>query len=361
MDIDKLEVNEDKFYNNIKYKIIRERLFLGGLSIFVVGSFFVNLFTYDLKKNRNENIFSEGRVVIDGDSQEEIINILEDELDVEIPASLYDDYLLLNAIYLNNNLSDNEKDILYSLINIIEGNPYIDKEEAYYSLLNVDINNVERPENVAEEVVACYDYNNIDISIYEDNDRENVLRHEGIHCIICNDKNKKLPNVIVEGVTELLNNEYFYVSQDVKDKYYFREKAFVKILCEIVGAEKVLEAYTTGDMDLIYDELENITGTKREAHDAIDLVEKVCNYYQGDEYSCSDEEISLVKEIFDNYMTEKINNDEQDIDGVDRYQYNFDIFYEKPVKSNIKFSNLRARYFNIDKSEQSIGNKRLIK
>ena len=188
-------------------------------------------------------------------------------------------YLLLNAIHCNENLTDDEKDFCCGFIDMFNDNPYLDKERVYHSLLNLDISYKNRPYIYDDSVEGVYIDKFKSIGIFVDDPDKAVLGHEVIHCICANDG--CLPTFFVEGMTELLANEYFSDSPFIEFKNYPFEIYAVKMLCDTAGSDVVLKAYTTGDMNLIYEALASYSGTVDDAKKAIGIFEKLFLFLDG--------------------------------------------------------------------------------
>ena len=188
-------------------------------------------------------------------------------------------YLLLNAIHCNDNLTDDEKEFCCGFIDMFNDNPYLDKERVYHSLLNLDISYKNRPYIYDDSVEGVYIDKFKSIGIFVDDPDKAVLGHEVIHCICANDG--CLPTFFVEGMTELLANEYFSDSPFIEFKNYPFEIYAVKMLCDTAGSDVVLEAYTTGNMNLIYEALASYSGTVEDAKKAIGIFEKLFLFLDG--------------------------------------------------------------------------------
>ena len=188
-------------------------------------------------------------------------------------------YLLLNAIQCNDNLTCDEKEFCCGFIDMFNDNPYLDKERVYHSLLNLDISYKNRPYIYDDNVEGVYIDKFKSIGIFVDDPDKAVLGHEVIHCICANDG--CLPTFFVEGMTELLANEYFSDSPFIEFKTYRFEIYAVKMLCDTAGSDVVLKAYTTGDMNLVYDALASYSGTVDDAKKAIGIFEKLFLFLDG--------------------------------------------------------------------------------
>lgn len=207
--------------------------------------------------NDKSNLYEDSKLVASSEEVDRIVENLEDVLDVEICEEEVDEYCLLNAILLNKNLSDSDKEFFYKYIDLFLDNPYLNKEDVYYSLLNLDISYMERPMNVSENVAGDFDNRKKFIRIFYDNVRRTTLAHEGVHCLYYNDKTSSLPTYFVEGMTELLANEYFDNNPLVEVNSYCFEVACCKLLCELTSPDIVLKSFTLGDMSFIISDMAN--------------------------------------------------------------------------------------------------------
>ena len=229
-----------------------------------------------------DNIYSGNNLAISSQEVEDIVSNLEKVLGVSICEDSYDSYCLLNAIYDNPNLSDSEKDIFYKVISLVEDNPYIDKEHAYKSLLNVDVLYKRRPFSIENDIEGMYIHKYESIGIFEDDPDNRILIHEIIHCIFANVNTENLPDYFSEGVTELLANEYFSDKPFVELMNYPFEIAMVKMLCEVTSPDVVLKAYSTGDMDVIAEDIARYTDDIDGARKALEMFDYTIRRFKGD-------------------------------------------------------------------------------
>lgn len=218
-----------------------------------------------------DNIYNDRTLTITEEEKEALMNSLESELGYDVAAEKEDDYLLLSAIMENNNLSEDEKAYFYDFGEMFYENPYLDREKAYHNLKNVSINyNATRDYN-EWYVSGSYDYKNNEIKIFDDS--EAVRGHEIIHCIF-NVRPEHLDNYFIEGMTELLYNEYFEDIPFVEVNSYPFEISAVKMLCDVCGSDVVLKAYSESSMKPIIDELANYSSREDAKHN-LDLLNDV--------------------------------------------------------------------------------------
>ncbi len=245
--------------------------FLGFSFFSIVCSIFLLIKNYE----ENKNVFSNREVVIDADKVDDICDDLEEELGISIPEEENEDYLVLSAIQKNSHLSKEEKEDCYGIIPIIEDNPYLNKENAYQSLKELCIKHMNRPKGTENEVLGEYLFFDYQINIYDEDIKKTTFFHELTHCIYGSmDHLINLPRFLKEGMTELLTCEYFFEDTYYKPSTYFGEVLATKMLCEVVGENTVLESFSTGNMNPIYQRLATLSNsTTKEAKENIDKLD----------------------------------------------------------------------------------------
>lgn len=262
------EIRHKKYYS-LKLKQRRKREFidklvartvLGVSGVLVTLITFLYFATFSLKdKEKNEeNLFANRGVIASEEEVDLICSSLEKELGISIPEEEQDDYLLLHAIKENKYLSESDKELFYQFADIFEENPYLNKEEVYCSLLNVDVSRKLKPFYIDDDTAGIHSSNYETIGIF-DEEEQDVIMHEGVHTIFSSGQEDTLLRFFDEGMTELLSKEYYTKDPFVVDRYFY-EVTLVKMLCEIVGSDLVLQSYTTGNMKIIYSELANYGG-----------------------------------------------------------------------------------------------------
>ena len=166
---------------------------------------------------------------------------------------------LEDVVFENSHLDEDEKELLLEFQQIIDDNPYLDKNEVYKNLSDINII-YQSKESGDSTVIGMYYPNKNQIRIINDDWNHSVLIHELIHCIYSNQDNRSLPVFFQEGVTELIANEYFSDNPFLEIDSYPFEVTMVKMLCEMVGEDTVLEVYTTGDEELLIRKLSKEMG-----------------------------------------------------------------------------------------------------
>ena len=360
-DSDNTDITEETLEDNNfrkKYRLFQRMcIFLNALIL--CGCIYINHFTYNPSEREllDDNLFSGRDIIVEQDELDDIISVLEDELNISIPLEDADDYYLFDAVMKNTNLNDSEKMFFYKYIDIIKDNPYLDKEEAYRSLLNVDISYKNRPIWYDKTVQGVYIHDCESIGIFNDDEEKSTLAHEIIHCIYCNDKTVNLPKYFKEGMTELLTNEYFSDSPFVELENYPFEIAAVKMLCELTSSDTVLKAFSLGDMNIIANGIACVTGDLDGAVKALEMLDYAFLRYndelKGDDVIISDPNdiINQFIPTFRECITSKYEeNDRRRIS----YFYNeilfVNIFYEEPYECYVddlrEFGSDHKAYFS---------------
>ena len=261
--------------NKENFKTIRN-IILTGAAVTIITNSGIKMV---LNRDYVHNIYNSKNLKVSELEKEELFKMLEEESGLE---NLNDERdLILTAVIDNPNLTEEEKQIIYKLVDIIEDNPYINKKTAYANLKNLDIQHVDRDENVSDDINGEYLPISNEINIYAEDDDHSVLIHEIIHCIFTNSHSYVLPRYLSEGTTELLVDEYFTDTPFVEENCYPYEIAMVKILCEMVGPDVVLETYSTGDMSIICNKLTEVMDEDT-AKSYLDLLNKMFEDYNSE-------------------------------------------------------------------------------
>lgn len=248
--------------------------------------------------------------------------------------SSWEDYYLLTAILENENLNAYEKQYLYRAYEVIQDNPYLNQQDVYARLKTLDVSRKdqeakkEKRRILSDEMVlavASYRINLNHITFYDyENIEASIITHEMFHVLYpCS----KLPRPFGEGFAELLNIEYDYdLFEDKNTNTYFQEMAYVKILCEVLGSDKVLYIASYNDDVLLEKELfqvfENKASVKRwmdvdkiTDDNLFDYYEDLVFLIEKNEYSEEKQEtlVSLYYQLLfgkENSTTHKYFNDE---------------------------------------------------
>lgn len=318
------------------------------IGIFLIGAPIV----VNKLSNKYSTPYSNDQIKLSEKEINEIKETLLPELIERVPSSKLtdeniDNYFLLNAIYENDQLDEEIKNYFYDLLPIIEENSYLNKKGSYITLNDLEYIQKEKPEEVEENVLAQFlpVDNLIEYFYSKNNDLQYniyLLHHESIHAVF--DQNpplyfhlKDTEKSLKEGITELLNREYlgndpYSMYNGVYDNYnyiYIPNIISVKLLCDLIGSDKVLEAYTKGDQNIIYEALENIKGTKKEAETFIKNLDDILYTFAKNNYKTlkRNPEIENTINQFREYQNEliKINKDKIKIKDQLIFDYNLTI------------------------------------
>ena len=225
------------------------------------------------------------------------------------------------SIFNNKNLTEEQQLEIFNLLPLLSDNENINKESFYNTLENLKIKYINRPDYMEDTITGTYFFPLHNISIYvseEDDKNDEILNHEKIHSLYTNIKNFTIPHFLCEGMTELLKNEYFSNHPFSELYSYIYETTFVKLICELVGSDIVLEAYTTGNTNLIYDKLDSIYGSPGDSESIISKIDEILDKYYDFDYSFSKEELKNLIIDLEKYF---IDTESEKLDGLTSYGY----------------------------------------
>ena len=173
----------------------------------------------------------------------------------ESDAFSKNDFDILNEININKNIGKNEKYLFNNIYLSIKNIPYIDKDSAFNNISKLNILFTDRPKNIDEKIKGLYSDADKTIRIFQDanNYSKDILIHEFIHVLFSNNNN--LDKYLIEGVTEILTNEYFSSNPYLEVKTYPFEVAVTKLLCELTDGDTILKTYSTGDISVLLNKL----------------------------------------------------------------------------------------------------------
>ena len=266
--------------------------------IYMVSNYFYG--EKNLSNNTDDDL-KYSYVSMQEDDIEETISKLEKEFNITVDDDHKDELLFLNSIYENSNLSDKQKDVLYGIYSILDDVKNIDRENAYRALSNVEVFYTTKGDNVAFNVLGDYNYKNNRINIYSEDVEYKILVHEMLHAIFTSNKTVDLPDAFSEGMIELLANEYFSSDPFVEELSYPYEVSFVKMLCEVIDPETVIDSLCNGDFNTITDKLDKYNTTNYSSSEILDCFFKASdtvkngNIVNDDNYS---KKFALMKNIY---------------------------------------------------------------
>ena len=175
--------------------------------------------------------------------------------------------LLLNAVIDNNKLSEEERELCYSMVPFYLDYDNLNRKSIYERLSNLDIiySNKEIKVNATDTKGATY-YPDKNIIICRDK-RNIVLKHELFHVSM---PMTNFPKALREGLVSKLTKEYFYYNSDVSLPSTYREyMALINSLTYIVDSDTLIEVASFNDLEkfkevllskgsIMEDELNNI-------------------------------------------------------------------------------------------------------
>lgn len=310
-------------------------------AIIICCSIYLNSNTYHPVEHEiiDDNIYSRNSFICTEDEKERIKCDLEERFGVTITDD--SSYYLLHAVLNNPNLSEEEKEFFCGYVDLLNENPYLNREQAYRSLLNVKVDYTKRPRFIDEDVNGVYISKYESIGIFHDDTDRSTLAHEAVHCIYCNDETCKLPTYFKEGMTELLTNEYFSDYPYLETDTYPFEIAMIKMMCLATSSDCVLEAFSTGNMDVVAQKLAENTGFSFE--DSSRVIEQIDDFFikyrNGKLSSDRDKNIKLLNDFIYLFRLSTENRYSPEDDERISYYYNellfINVLDETPYESYI--------------------------
>ena len=192
-----------------------------------------------------------------------------------------DHKIIMSYIDKNTRLSNEDKEFILSMNHFFEENEkYFNMSEIKKNLINLRIiydkdnqENHKMSNRVKGYYTKAFDKITIFYSDKMDNDiiTKKVVFHEVMHAI--SDKGYvskgNLGLALTEGVNELMAEEYLNTYSDT----YNKGQTYARIMCELIGPEKVKESFFGNNIDMVLEELSSICGTKKDAQKFISLLD----------------------------------------------------------------------------------------
>lgn len=228
--------------------------------------------------------------------------------------------------YMNNNpnLSNQEKDMFRKFIPLLNKyRRYLQYDELKQKLQTIDIKyggEVSFDNTGINSPISEYNPNKNVIIIYFANSFEDyqsipghlkALEHEMLHALSCTKTNED-NFAFEEGVTRILQEEVFPAEfgPNIKEVCYFNQ-----MLCELVGKEKMMEAYFNhADFSIIEKELLKLDDDKTKLKEFSD---NFVNFFYQIDNSLDDEEYSDFTKIILNKLLETYNHYYEIKNGID--------------------------------------------
>lgn len=193
----------------------------------------------------------------------EIISTDLNDLNRENLSSYSFRNMQINKIFndLENNpyLKEEDIKILMEMKDYCIDNEYLNLNELYHKLMTCRIFDYH---TLNYEPSGHYDKNDNKIRIFdnleknESMSRRSVILHEGIHM-----SGRFFNRFLNEGMTSLLEHEYYEYEAYFGTDDYFRERQCVRTLCYLVGSDIMLQAYSEQNQELLDDKLIEIYGS----------------------------------------------------------------------------------------------------
>lgn len=316
-----------------------------------------------------ENVFLGNEVVCEPEVYAEQIKLIDEEIEYiygEDYAPSTEAKLLMSALLSNQNIDYKYKKWLFHMIEYFNDNTFLPKQEIYEKLLNLQIETQTFGENdegffygaatdsymnkiefyilVTDEQTEGYysspEYEETGLS-YVDYNVFDMIKHEILHIAV----SSKIDNIFSffnEGMTVLLEKEYnngdIYSCQDQRVTY-------LKMLIEVIGKDKVLEAYSFSDNSIIEAELLKIIPDETKIQRLYELISEWENKWE--ESNCDfDAVIETTVEIraeMSQILTEYYNTLHPDADESSLYSIYNSIFTERTDASSY---DMTKAYFN---------------
>ena len=192
-----------------------------------------------------------------------------------------DHKIIMSYIDKNTRLSNEDKEFILSMNHFFEENEeYFNMSEIKKNLINLRIiydkdnqENHKMSNRVKGYYTKAFDKITIFYSDKMDNDMitKKVVFHEVMHAV--SDKGYvskgNLGLALTEGVNELMAEEYLNTYSDT----YNKGQTYARIMCELIGPEKVKESFFGNNIDMVLEELSSICGTKKDAQKFISLLD----------------------------------------------------------------------------------------
>ena len=192
-----------------------------------------------------------------------------------------DHKIIMSYIDKNTRLSNEDKEFILSMNHFFEENEkYFNMSEIKKNLINLRIiydkdnqENHKMSNRVKGYYTKAFDKITIFYCDKMDNDMitKKVVFHEVMHAV--SDKGYvskgNLGLALTEGVNELMAEEYLNTYSDT----YNKGQTYARIMCELIGPEKVKKSFFGNNIDMVLEELSSICGTKKDAQKFISLLD----------------------------------------------------------------------------------------
>ncbi|HHW69147.1 MAG TPA: hypothetical protein GX747_02245, partial [Tenericutes bacterium] len=219
---------------------------------------------------------------------------------------------MIVAIKQNKKITDFERDVFLSNINFyIENINYIDVNEISNRLkkLEIESNNNRKKYNVNNNVLAIYSKpENKIVNFHTDDTKtlpKDILTHEFMH--IHSSKIYKFGLSLMEALTEIMQHEYFYKYDETTGPYK-EHCMYVRVLCEIIGAEPLKKFFFSGNINYIYKELLKLDNDYDRITNLIDNMDSLLAAINNYDIDMTNDKKDILRQVMDS-SRENIEND----------------------------------------------------
>ena len=170
-------------------------------------------------------------------------------------------YLLLNAIAVNQEMTEEEKEIYYNLLDFFNDNPYINYKKTYKNLATLDFIREDEIDEFTKNSInstnsttlAYYDKYLNKVAYPEESECSDYDKfHEAVHVVT---SSYNMPKSLKEGIADIVTHEYFYDEKGPYISAYCKNVAMTKIVLELTSKNIVLKSFKEDSTKPIYNKL----------------------------------------------------------------------------------------------------------
>lgn len=209
-------------------------------------------------------------------------------------------YTIDESIYGDKLITDDREDLLNQMQQILENEFDSNLLHNYYANIK-DLNYHNNTKDIFKDECSGY-YDSSKNRIVEIYYNKNVFCHEFTHLISSDGttsgfKKNNIGHGLTEGYTAFFNHKYFeFLIGDDKYNEYLYESSFAQSLVNIIGLDKMNEAFLTANQNILIDELVKIYGEKEDAYELLKSIDKI-NLAKSEE-----EKSNYAKEAYDKLL-----------------------------------------------------------
>ena len=289
------------------------------------------------------------------------------------------DLLLFSSLLENKDFDNEDIKYLQGYLKYLNDNNYVNYEKTYKLIKSAYLSKNQKLYN------ARGNYNpKINKIKLED---KTALPHEFFHLedMYINNSEKDIFNTeqnwFMEGTAEVLSCEY--ITND--NNSYPVQCSAIRCLAELLGSDKILEARSKGDFDIITDALEEKGISRKESEELFSLLEQHLKYYKMPNLTSSEinaiynisieisnrllkiymqiRNTTIISPIYEYNLKNIINNDLEDYNAFNYYLFNKEkqdnqLINRKAIDENGKivceeyYDDYKIRYKDNDKQEK---------